>query len=105
MGLFRSKSEAYATQILLPTSSAALSPAISPASSSVTNACLDRSFPDFTVLRAALLDNPLEPSLNLSDYDHVAGDCDLIKRVIEVASREGRAQQPRVNRLRPPAQS
>ena len=33
--------------------------------------------------------NALEPSLNLSDYEHVAEDCDLITRVIEGASLEG----------------
>jgi transitional endoplasmic reticulum ATPase len=53
------------------------------------DACLDLTYPDFPSLRAALLGDPLEPSLNLSDYDHVAEDCDLIKRVIEGASREG----------------
>ncbi|HZP08588.1 ATP-binding protein [Methyloceanibacter sp.] len=53
------------------------------------DACLDRAFPDFPSLRAALLGDPLEASLNLSDYDHVAEDCDLIKRLIEGASAEG----------------
>jgi transitional endoplasmic reticulum ATPase len=53
------------------------------------DACLDRSFADFPALRAALLGAPLQASLNLSDYDHVAEDCDLIKRLIEGASLEG----------------
>ena len=53
------------------------------------DACLDQSFPDFPSFRAALLGNALEPSLNLSDYEHVAEDCDLITRVIEGASLEG----------------
>ena len=53
------------------------------------DACLDRTFADFPALRAALLGDPLEASLNLSDYDHVAEDCDLIKRLIEGASAEG----------------
>lgn len=53
------------------------------------DACLDRAFADFPSLRAALLGDPLEASLNLSDYDHVAEDCDLIRRVVEGASREG----------------
>jgi SpoVK/Ycf46/Vps4 family AAA+-type ATPase len=50
------------------------------------DACLDRHFADFPELRGALLGQPLQASLNLSDYDHVADDCDLITRVIEGAS-------------------
>ncbi len=53
------------------------------------DACLDLTYPDFPALRAALLGDPLAASLNLSDYDHVAEDCDLIKRLIEGASAEG----------------
>ena len=53
------------------------------------DACLDQSFPDFPALRAALLGEALEASLNLSDYEHVAEDCDLITRVMEGASLEG----------------
>jgi transitional endoplasmic reticulum ATPase len=53
------------------------------------DACLDQSFPDFPALRGALLGQPLEASLNLSDYEHVAEDCDLITRLIEGASLEG----------------
>jgi transitional endoplasmic reticulum ATPase len=52
------------------------------------DACLDQSFPDYPALRGALLGEPLEASLNLSDYEHVAEDCDLIKRLIEGASLE-----------------
>jgi SpoVK/Ycf46/Vps4 family AAA+-type ATPase len=51
--------------------------------------CLDNEYPDYTALRGALLGPPLEASLNLSDYEHVAEDCDLIKRLIEGASLEG----------------
>ncbi len=51
--------------------------------------CLDHEYPDYAALRAALLGPPLEASLNISDYDHVAEDCDLIKRLIEGASIEG----------------
>jgi SpoVK/Ycf46/Vps4 family AAA+-type ATPase len=53
------------------------------------DACIDREHADFTALRASLLGDPLEASLNLSDYEHVAEDCDLIKRLIEGASLEG----------------
>jgi hypothetical protein len=42
--------------------------------------CLDQHFTDFPELRGALLGQPLQASLNLSDYEHVADDCDLITR-------------------------
>ena len=52
------------------------------------DSCLDHHFADFPALRGAFLGAPLEASLNLSDYDHVADDLDLITRLIEGASLE-----------------
>jgi transitional endoplasmic reticulum ATPase len=52
------------------------------------DSCLDHHFADFPALRDAFLGTPLEPSLNLSDYEHVADDLDLVTRVIEGASLE-----------------
>jgi SpoVK/Ycf46/Vps4 family AAA+-type ATPase len=51
--------------------------------------CLDHHFADFHALRGALLGQPLQATLNLSDYEHVEEDCDLITRVVEGASKEG----------------
>jgi SpoVK/Ycf46/Vps4 family AAA+-type ATPase len=51
--------------------------------------CLDQHYAGFPELRDALLGRPLEATLNLSDYEHVEEDCDLITRVIEGASSEG----------------
>jgi SpoVK/Ycf46/Vps4 family AAA+-type ATPase len=51
--------------------------------------CLDQHFGDFPALRGALLGQPLQATLNLSDYEHVAEDCDLITRLIQGASLEG----------------
>ena len=42
------------------------------------DSCLDHHFADFPALRDAFLGTPLEPSLNLSDYEHVADDLDLV---------------------------
>jgi SpoVK/Ycf46/Vps4 family AAA+-type ATPase len=52
------------------------------------DSCLDHHFADFPALRDAFLGTPLEPSLNLSDYEHVADDLDLVTRVVEGASLE-----------------
>ena len=52
------------------------------------DSCLDHHFADFPALRDAFLGTPLEPSLNLSDYEHVSDDLDLVTRVIEGASLE-----------------
>jgi transitional endoplasmic reticulum ATPase len=50
------------------------------------DSCLDHHFADFPALRDAFLGAPLDPSLNLSDYEHVAEDLQLITRLIEGAS-------------------
>jgi SpoVK/Ycf46/Vps4 family AAA+-type ATPase len=52
------------------------------------DSCLDHHFADFPALRDAFLGAPLEPSLNLSDYEHVADDLELITRLIQGASLE-----------------
>jgi SpoVK/Ycf46/Vps4 family AAA+-type ATPase len=53
------------------------------------DSCLDHHFADFPALRGAFLGAPLDPALNLSDYEHVAEDLQLITRLIEGASLQG----------------
>lgn len=55
------------------------------------DSCLDRAHGDFESLRRAVLGDPLEPGLNLSDYDHVAGDRDLMSGVLEGSVAQGAA--------------
>jgi SpoVK/Ycf46/Vps4 family AAA+-type ATPase len=65
------------------------------------DSCLDHHFADFPALRDAFLGAPLQPSLNLSDYEHVADDLELITRLIQGASLE-RAQGVNILLFGPP---
>lgn len=50
--------------------------------------CIDRAFPSFADMRKELLGEPLSPGINLTDYEHVASDRDLITKVLAGAVRE-----------------
>ena len=50
--------------------------------------CLDHSYDGFEDMRQALLGKPYEAALNLSDYEHVATDRDLITGVLAGAAKE-----------------
>lgn len=52
------------------------------------NACLDRTFGDFADMRQALLGAQLASGIEISDYEHVAVDRDLISKVLDGAARE-----------------
>lgn len=52
------------------------------------DACLDQRYADFPSMRKALLGDPLQPGLNLSDYDHVAKDRDFIVNLLQGAAAE-----------------
>ena len=52
------------------------------------NACLDRTFGDFADMRQALLGAQLASGIEISDYEHVAVDRDLISKVLDGAARK-----------------
>ncbi len=52
------------------------------------NNCLDQTFDTFEAMREVLLGSPVASSNEMSDYDHLAADRDLIRSVLEGASRE-----------------
>ena len=52
------------------------------------DACLDHQYDDFASLRQAMLGDPAEPHLNISDYDHVAKDRDFVVDLLQGAAKE-----------------
>lgn len=58
---------------------------------SITNRldnCLDQSFKNFNEMRSALLGQPLTANIEMSDYDHIKNDRDLICDVLKGAVAE-----------------
>ncbi len=53
------------------------------------NNCIDRTYENFHELRQALLGEPARSRIELSDYDHVTQDRDLIVNVIKGAAESG----------------
>jgi predicted kinase len=50
------------------------------------SACLDRTYADFQEMRNALLGIPLQARVQRDDYEHVAGDRDLVTAVVKGGS-------------------
>lgn len=52
------------------------------------DACLDQKFKNFNAMRQALLGAPLSANIELSDYDHIKNDRDLICSVLQGAAKD-----------------
>ncbi len=52
------------------------------------DACLDQKFKNFNEMRRALLGAPLNSNIELSDYDHIKADRDLICQMLKGVARD-----------------